>query len=164
MMCVTANGPCCRLLPVSITASLLKPLSVLEQLAIGRVRVDMFIVKLRAVVADAHMFAIKGDAISYAQDGPEAIGRDVQLQYPLLDNVQACNKVVFLGTRDEADRHQRAIRNLPDLRLRPEVIMAWLCVLKDVNPMYVSRCLIRFRWHPFSHLFLLFPHPSSVFP
>lgn len=130
--------------PLSIAAGIdfgnpwalgLPVLSVVEQLAIGMVRTDQVCVKLRAPVPGAEMTALKGHVISFVQDGPEKIALNVDVKYPLLDEVQQAVTVRFICPKGRADRHTRTIHSLPDLQLRPEVVFPWLHALKVLNPM-----------------------------
>ena len=132
--------------PLSIAAGIdfgkpwalgLPALSIVEQLAIGMVRTDQVCVKLRAPVPGAEMTAIKGHVISFVQDGPEKIAQNVDVKYPLLEEVQRSVSVRFICPKHYADRHTKTIHNLPDLQLRPEVVFPWLHALKALNPMYV---------------------------
>lgn len=63
-------------------------LTILQELVIGLVRTDQVWLKLRAPVPGAGMTALKGSVISFVHDGPEKVVQNVDVKYPLLEQVQ----------------------------------------------------------------------------
>ena len=115
-------------------------LSVLEQLSLGMYRVDMYILKLKfSPVAEAHMPAVKGHGITFLHDGPQVLADNME-ENPVFPNFKAVLKgtrIIWLGPKSEADRHQRTIKNLPELRFRRDKVNSALRALKILNPLYV---------------------------
>ena len=111
----------------------LEPLTLVEQVLIARVSVDMVLVKLSPPTgsAGADQSALRGNAISFLHDGPTMAAK----RLPDMMSAKKTIRVAFVGPDGKYDRHKAAAMAWTSLQVRPHIVYKWLRALKAVNPM-----------------------------
>ena len=132
-------GLAARLLTADGTP-LLPTLSVLEEIVISRVRLYGVIVKLSGGLSASK--AIKGHMLSRPHDAPEVAAPAVSFPRIPDDTAELAEliQVFFVGAPGRMDEIKIAALNCAGgpLLMRPDVVYAWLHVLRAVNPAYAG--------------------------
>ena len=114
----------------------LKPLTHVELALIARVRQYGSIFKITSSLKQSRI--LTGHIISFLHTGPEAVAAAlVQSKLPCVPSVMKTVKVAFVGPTGSFEklRQQNTIA-IHDLTVRSEVVLAWLRMLKKINPLY----------------------------
>ena len=107
---------------------------------IAQIRVYITEAKFIAPSGDIGSKCLKGHVISFPHDGPAAAAARLKLppSFPWIEEVLDLVSVKFVGTDDQFDFYMKNLFTCKELRIRFPTIIAWLNMLKVVNPLYAT--------------------------